>query len=469
MKAIKYIISTLVASSLLFSACTTVEPIDPDQPNWDTPVASIGENNKVIYEVNVRNFSKSGDFNGLRAELGRLNKMGVDVLWLMPIHPIGVEKRSGTMGSPYSVKDFKAINPDYGTNDDFKNLIKDAHDMQMEIWIDWVANHTAWDNSWITEHPEYYAKKGGKPYAPVINDIEWSDVAQLKMTALATQDAMIDAMKYWVSEFNIDGFRCDYASSPMIPATFWSKARTEIDAIKEVKWMCEADCETYYDDLLESFDYDYAWGFNDRLSDFATNGDLESLRQNCSDLFNNDRYSNGKSRMVYLTNHDLNADKGSEFSRFGTKLKALTVLYFTIYDMPLLYNGQEVGDDQQMGLFTKESVIWNNSTPEIETLIKKLSRLKRTTPALSGGSERGSIYIYPTDDMENIFAFQRKKGDSEVLVLLNFSSKSVSAQFAGNQPIGDFKNYLDGGTVNFANDPRFTLPANGYAVYLKKN
>src|SRR6218665_937378 len=205
-----------------FGSCNDDDvQVTPEIPN--SQISPVSAQNKVIYEVNVRNYSSQG-FNGVKNDLQRLKDLGVDIIWLMPIHPIGVEKRSGSLGSPYSIKDYKAVNPEFGTDQDFKNLIEAAHSMNMEVWMDWVANHTAWDHPWVSQHLDYYSSLNGQqPYSPN----GWNDVAQLNFNNQNLRAAMIDAMKYWVTNFNIDGYRCDAAT--FIPKDFWQQARTQVD------------------------------------------------------------------------------------------------------------------------------------------------------------------------------------------------------------------------------------------------
>lgn len=466
MKATK-ILFTVMVFALLMTSCKSNEPSKPTE-DWDTPVASIGKNNRVIYEINVRNFSKEGNFAGVTEQIDRLYRLGVDIIWLMPIHPVGIEGHNGSMGSPYAVRDYMAVNPDYGTIDDFKNLINAAHAKGIKVWMDWVPNHTAMDHVWLKEHYTYYAQKAGKPYNPVIGGVTWADVYQLNMKNEEVHNAMIDCMKFWVSECGIDGFRFDYASSDMISNDFWVSAKTALTAVKaDLEWMAEADCSTDNEKLLANFDFDYAWGFNDKITAFAASPAVTDLQAACQDLFNNKRYADGKAKMVYVTNHDLNADSGTEFTRFGRHLANMTVLSFTIYDMPLIYNGQEVGDDQHMNLFDKQTINWGNTDDKIQTLVKKLCRLKRTTKALASGSERGSLYIMPTENTTDLFSYKRSNGDSEVVVIMNFAGHSVTSQFAGVVPEGVFRDYLDGGDVSFADDPTFTIPAYGCKIYRK--
>lgn len=458
--SINKIICTLLFAAITLMACSkepvTPEPPGPPEPPGNTDVNPISKNHRVIYEVNVRNFSAGGNLAGVQNDLPRLKDLGVDILWLMPIHPIGEQNREGTFGSPYAVKDYKAVNPDYGTLADLKALVKAAHDMNMEIWLDWVANHTAWDHSWAKDHPLYYAEKDGiRPYSPQ----GWNDVIQLDFNNSEMREAMIDAMKYWVAEADIDGYRCDAAT--FVPLDFWQQARSEVDKVKKITWLEEGDAAAY----IPAFDYDYAWSFNTRLNEFGKSKDVTALKQACTGLFSNKVYAD-KGRMVYLTNHDLNSHESTEFTRYGNNLLPLMVLYFTIYDMPLIYNGQEIGYNKQMSLFNSDVINWTNVNQPVNTLLKKLTRLKRTTPALESGVGRGTLYTYTTDQ-ENIYAYVRKKGNSETVVLLNFADQPVTFKFIGNRPEGSFTNYFEGGKIEFGTNSSLSLPANGYAVYVK--
>jgi glycosidase len=418
----------------------------------------ISPNNKVIYEVNVRNYSPKGDFAGLEKDLPRLQELGIDILWLTPIHPTGEKNRNGSKGSPYSVKDYKKINPDFGNQTDLKSLIEAIHKAKMEIYLDWVGNHTAWDHPWVSEHPDYYASQNGKrPYSPD----GWTDVVQLDYSNPTMCAAMIDAMKYWVREFDIDGYRCDYATG--IPLDFWKKAKAEINAIKPLLWLEEGENTAY----LETFDYDYAWNFNDRLNEFGKDGDIEKLKSACNALFNDTHYAD-KGRMIYLANHDLDAYDGTVFSRLGNKALPLTVLYFTIHDMPLIYNGQEIGVNQSIGLFDVNLIPWTPVNPTMSALFKKLTRLKRSQPALESGKNRGTLAFYSTDN-DQVLAFSRKRDNNEVLVVLNFAANPVNFKFTNAAPDGSFSNYLSAaGKQTFDTPETISLAANGYAVYVKE-
>lgn len=425
----------------------------PEIQNSD--ITPISNQNKVIYEVNVRNYSKDG-FKGVTKDLVRLKNLGIDILWLMPINPIGKEKRNGSLGSPYAVSDYKAINPEFGNEADFKELIAAAHAQKMEIYMDWVANHTAWDHPWVKDHIDYYASLNGvRPYSPN----GWSDVAQLNYANPNLRVAMIDAMKYWVKNFDIDGYRCD--AVVFIPVDFWEQAIPQVNAVRKISWLAEGDKPEY----MTVFDYDYAWDFSNKLNAFGTGSDVSGLIQACKDLYNNPAYAK-KGRMVYLTNHDLNASSGTEQVRYGANVLPLSVLYFTIYDMPLIYDGQEIGMNKSMGLFDYDPVQWDPANKIYLNLFKKLTQLKRTQPALEDGANRGALKIYKTNN-PNVFAYSRIRGSNEVLTILNFNNVAVNFKWTGEVPSGNFKNYLDGGEKTFNATDGTILMEKGYSVFVK--
>ncbi|MDR0799631.1 MAG: alpha amylase C-terminal domain-containing protein [Dysgonamonadaceae bacterium] len=452
-----FLIGVVCAACSCFVSCGD-NGDDPDPVNPGTSDnLPITVNNRVIYEVNVRNFSLQGNFAGVEAALPRLRELGVDILWLMPIHPIGEKNKGGTKGSPYSVRDYLKINPDFGTESDLKSLIAAAHKAKMDVYLDWVGNHTSWDHVWVSEHIDYYASKNGqRPYSPE----GWNDVVQLDYSNQNMRAAMIDALKYWVREFDIDGYRCDYAIG--VPLDFWTKARAEVDAIKKIGWLEEGENTNY----LAAFDYDYAWNFNDRLNDFGKDSDIAQFKAACNALFSNSKYAD-KGRMIYLTNHDLEAYDGTVFERYGDKVIPLTVLYFAIHDMPLIYNGQEVGANKRTDLFNVSLIPWTPVNPTLSVLFKKLTKLKHTQPALESGKNRGTLSYYETDN-DKVLVFARKRGNNEVIVMLNFSPAPGTFHFTGTAPAGEFTNYLGSGKQSFNTANVVSLAANGYAVYVKE-
>lgn len=415
--------------------------------------------NRVIYEVFVRNFSPEGNFKGVEAQIPRLKQLGVDVVWLMPIYKLGDIGKWGTYSSPYAIKDYKAIDPDNGSAADLRSLISTIHANGMEIWFDWVGNHTSKDNVWVSSHPEYY---GNNFYSPN----GWSDVYQLDVNNAAMHEAMIDAMQYWVTEFDIDGYRCDYASGPS--EEFWRKATSRVlKNGKRIAWLAEDDSKP---ELVSKgyFDYNYAWAFHDRLMDQTRGINLNNLRNECANLHNESAYK-GRSRMVYLTNHDVVQDKGGTEDRiFGRYLKPMTVLQFTVYGMPLLYNGQEIQyKSEAVPLSEKKTIDWGNADTSMTQLITTLASLKHTEPALRTGSQNGSYTNLSTSNDNNIMAYRRSLGDSHVIVALNYSDNSQNFTFSTSLPAGTYKDVFTGKTINAANPGQITLPALGYAVFVK--
>lgn len=414
--------------------------------------------NRVIYEVFVRNFSPEGNFAGVEKQVPRLRELGVDVIWLMPIYKLGDIGKWGTYSSPYAIKDYKAIDPDNGTADQLHSLIDAIHANGMEVWFDWVGNHTSKDNVWVSTHPEYY---GYNFYSPN----GWNDVYQLDINNEAMHEAMIDAMQYWVSEFDVDGYRCDYAGGPS--EEFWRKATSRVlKNGKRIAWLAEDDSKPQ---LVSKgyFDYNYVWEFCRTLHQFKNNGkSLDDVRNHCMNLHNDSQF-NGRSRMVYLSNHDQVQDEGgSAVRRFGNYVKPFTVLEFTVYGMPLLYNGQEIGCDYgQVMLSEKTPINWNNPDNSMTDLIRKLIDLKHTQPALRTGAQKGTLTNLSTSNSNNIYAFRRSYNGSDVVVMLNFSGSQQSFTINGGLPSGQFTDAFSGNTADFATQKNFTLPAYGYAVY----
>lgn len=451
-----YMLSFVVM--LFFGSCDTRDTSGQNaQAVSNTDIAPVSAKNKVIYEINVRNYSSAGNFEGVQKDLARLKDLGVDILWLMPIHPIGEVNRAGSLGSPYSIKDYKAVNPEFGTAQDFKNLVDAAHALKIEIWMDWVGNHTAWDHPWVTSNIDYYSSQNGQqPYSPN----GWNDVAQLDYSNPAMRAEMIDAMKYWVQNFNIDGYRCD-AATLYIPVDFWVQAREQVNAIKKITWLNEGDNPAY----MVAFDYDYAWGYSNVLNTFGTGSDITNLVAESVKLFNNPNYKD-KGRMVYIANHDLNAHDGTEFTRYGANVLPLTVLSYTIYDLPLINNGQEIGMNKSISLFEKDPLVWDPVNKIHLDLHKKLVRLKKTQPALEDGINRGAMKVLPINK-PNVFAYTRTRGNNEILVVLNFNNVAVNYKFEGTAPSGEYTNYLTGEQKTFSANEGNILMEKGYAVYVK--
>ncbi|TCO09684.1 alpha-amylase family glycosyl hydrolase [Natronoflexus pectinivorans] len=402
----------------LISACgtqTQQEISKKQRPVSKVPIPD-WSHNAVIYEVNVRQFTPEGTFEAFAEHLPRLNELGVDFLWFMPIHPIGEKERKGTLGSYYSIKDYKGVNPEFGTFEDFKAIVNQAHDLGMKVFLDWVANHSAWDHPWVEKHPEWYDRDSlGNMFAPY----DWTDVAQLDYNNHEMRAAMIDALEFWVREANIDGYRCDVAG--LVPVDFWEDARVALDKIKPVYLLAEDEDETAL--LNKAFNSNYGWSFHHIMNAVAAG---EQNVTHVVEYFENlyETYPLGTYPMQFITNHDENSWASTEFERMGDAVKTFATLTFAIEGMPLIYTGQEVGMDHMLEFFEKDEVDWSdpmNMTPFYQSLI----RLKKENRALWNGKAGGEMTIITTEYPEEIFLFKREKDNNKVVALFNLSPQEI--------------------------------------------
>lgn len=427
-------------------------------------------NQNVIYELDLYNFTSQGTLAAAQQRLDYLKDLGIDIVWLMPIHPRGVQGRIGSLGSPYAPRDYHAVNSDFGTIADLKAFVAAAHQRGMQVWLDWVANHTAKDNVWITQHREYYNSTLTSPNG-------YGDVYQLDYSKEATQLAMIEAMEYWIDQADIDGFRCDYISSNTIPTSFWTRA---IKALKEYKpgktiyMLGEGDMANSVQRLLVcGWDYDYAWGFQSALVNNKSNpaGVLSQCRNLVGDL----RFTD-ISRMVYLTNHDQNYNS-SMTNQYGNNAYAFTVLTFTLYGMPMLYNGQETGYlmSRKLDYFNRTPINWNSVDNKMLNTVKALTALKHSCDALIDNGDRASEVTFLTTGNNNLIAYTRHHNAQTALVLLNLGTSAVNTVVSGLEA-GEWKLAIDvenisagltATPVNFNASQSFSVPAGGYKVYYK--
>lgn len=380
--------------------------VDPSPPEWSYDA--------TIYEVNVRQFSEEGSFAKVEEALPRLKELGVKILWLMPIHPIGEVERKGPLGSYYSVKDYFGINPAFGDEASFRSLVEAAHEHDMKLILDWVANHTAWDNPLTETHPEFYETDENGSFIPP-RGTDWSDVIQLDYTNPELRDYMVSALRYWVEEFDIDGYRADVAS--YVPTDFWNRVRRELDAIKPVFMLAEA----YEPELHPAFDMSYHWDFHHLMNRIAQGeaspNDIDAQFAATKEAFGEDAFM-----MNFITNHDENSWAGTTFDRLGNAKEAFAVLTATAEGMPLLYNGQETGLDKQLEFFEKDPIDWDYESKYVD-FYTRLMHLKRDHPALQNGSRGGAMQRISTSQDDAIYAFSRSAGEQEVVVLLNLSNE----------------------------------------------
>jgi glycosidase len=413
----------------------------------------------TVYEVNVRQFSPAGNFAGVTTALPRLKALGTDVIWLMPIFPVGKLKAKGSLGSPYSVANYEAVNPDFGTDADFKQLVDTAHSLGMKVVLDWVANHTAWDNPWITDHPDWYTKDGqGNITWPAGTD--WNDVADLDYSNMNMRAAMTDALKYWVSNFDIDGYRCDTAG--MVPTDFWNSATYAVDQIKPLWWLAEDQANGTL--LAQAFTSNYNWNLLGALNSLVSS---DVIARAVKDSVSN--YPAGTYPMNFITNHDENSWNGTEFERLGRAVKVAAAITFVTPGIPLIYNGQEIGMDHRLAFFEKDAINWgaNPAASAWTKFYAKLTSLRKNNRALWAGTDGGKLEVIKTRNSD-LLGLGRYVGTSRVVLFANLgaSAKTVvfspSAHFAGK-----YYAYASGKRVTLTKGKtlKIKIPAWGFVIY----
>jgi len=424
--------------------------VELKHPDWSK--------NATIYEVNIRQYTPEGTFKAFERELPRLKTMGIDILWLMPIHPIGLKNRKGKLGSYYAVKDYQGVNSEFGTLDDLKSLVKKAHEMGMYVIIDWVANHTAWDNPLVKEHPEWYSKSAEGDFQPT-PWYDWDDIIDFNYDQPGLRKYMTEALKYWVKEADIDGYRCDVAG--FIPLDFWNNVRHELDEIKPVFMLAEWEDR---DLLKNAFDMTYAWTLWDKMHAITIDGKpldglIEYLAHDVS-TFPKDGY-----RMTFTENHDKNSWSGNQYSNFGDGLETCMVLASTVNGMPLVYSGQEAGLNRSLAFFDKDPIVWKkHRNAEIYT---KLFALKHNNEALWNGARGGEMIRIYNDKPNQVISFYREKNGDKVLAIFNFSNKPIVVSLKSNHQTGNYTELFNGKNIELKGDDSFELAAWGYLVLTK--
>ena len=452
------VVAIAVASLFLFSCGSKKEEKESDKVESLPRLTSLSHpewsKNAVIYEVNIRQFSQEGSFDAVTKDLPRLKELGIDVLWLMPIFPIGEKNKKGTLGSYYSVRDYEDISPEFGTKEDFANFVQAAHNLNMKVVLDWVANHTSWDNKWIYDHPEWYTVDDS---GEMVSPFDWSDVADLNYDNMDMQQAMINALKYWVKNFDVDGFRCDVAG--MVPVEFWNRARKELDAIKPVFMLAEAEDAPL---IVDAFDMEYGWEFHNVMNHVAK-GDMDCDSIEAYFVRQLERNPQNAYKMNFTSNHDENSWNGTVWERLGDGAYTYAVLAATVPGMPLVYTGQEAGLDKRLEFFEKDPVDWKDH--EFFGLYKKLFQLKHENPALWNGAFGGTFDRVETSNNEEIYAFMRVKDDHSVIVVLNLSDKAQNITIANEAWAGTYKNLFDDKQMNIPFVWKLDLNPWEYRVY----
>ena len=398
------------------------------QPTW------LASSN--IYAVNMRQYTEAGTFEAFEEHLPRLKDMGVDILWFMPIFPICMVNRKGTLGSYYSIKDFCDVNPEYGNKTSFKKLVETIHGLGMKVVLDWVANHAAWDNVWTKTNPSFFEQdENGNFKAPY----DWDDVIQINHSNPDEQQAMIDAMKYWVTDFDIDGFRADLAH--LTPLPFWINARTQISSLKyDLVWLAETEDIPYH----EAFDISFAWKWMHITEGYCKgeqnfNSLLETLHYYSTD------FPLEAMRMYFTSNHDENSWCGTEYEKYGIWTKALAVFSTTWHGISLIYTGQELPVQRRLKFFDKDTIEWKEPI-ELHHFYKTLLHLRKTNPAISAGVKSLPVLLNGAADL-NVLAYYRRFEDRTIMVFLNMGSAPVQYYFSTDGLVGNYRNVFGGEDV----------------------
>lgn len=433
------------------SRYTPKEYVRLKHPDWSK--------NATIYEVNIRQYTPEGTFKAFESHLPRLKEMGVDIIWLMPINPIGVEKRKGSLGSYYSVKDYYGVNPEFGTLEDFKALVKKIHSMGMHVIVDWVANHSSWDNALAKDHPDWYSKTPEGHFQPT-PWYDWEDIIDFDYDKPGLRKYMTDALKYWVKETDIDGYRCDVAG--FIPVDFWENARKELDGIKPVFMLAEWESRDLHKD---AFDMTYSWSLWDKMHAAAKDnkgiGGLVEYMAHDVSTFPKNAY-----RMTFTENHDKNSWEGNQYSNFGDALQASMVLACTVNGMPLVYSGQEAGLDRSLKFFDKDQIVWKPHP--FAGIYKTLFDLKHKNQALWNGASGGEMIRIFNDKPEQVISFSREKNGDQVIPVINYSAKPATVKLSSKYQKGNYKELFTGTSYVLKGDDEFTLAPWKYLVLVRQ-
>jgi glycosidase len=435
----------LFAMAAIFSGCKLFRKEAPKAtpyPEW--------AKNSVIYEINTRQYSPEGTFKALKADLPRIKDLGIDILWFMPVYPIGEKDRKfqagdkTSLGSYYSIRDYQMINPEFGTPEEFKALVAKAHGMGFRVIIDWVANHTSRDNKWITEHPDWYKKDNN---GNIATPFDWTDCAQLDYGNRDLRREMISSMMFWVNNFDIDGFRCDMAG--LAPADFWETARAELQEVKPLFMLAENQDKPEL--CRMAFDSNYGWEMHHLLAAVTRNKQPASAILKLQSKIDSVMPQRGF-KMNFITNHDENSWNGTAREKFGEGERGCAVLTYTLPGMPLVYNGQEAGMTKRLRFFSKDTIDWSDT--RMTGFYKTLNSLKHRNQALWNPPHGGKLFTLTNTAPDKMVSFLRSSGSSRVLVLVNMGPESITAVITSSVADGKYINTFNQNKINFNADNR---------------
>lgn len=413
----------------------------------------------VIYQINTRQFTSEGTFAAAQEQLPRLKALGVDILWLMPIHPIGEVNRKGSLGSPYAVKDYMGVNPEFGTLEDFRAFVDAAHAQGFKVIIDWVANHSAWDNPLTTEHPDWYEQDWKDDFHPT-PWTDWDDIVDFNFNSPGLRQYMTEAMLYWVRDVGIDGFRCDVAG--FVPLDFWEEVRRQLDEVKPVFLLGEWEQRDLH---ARAFDATYGWAWKEAAHDIAQ-GKSDASRMTGYMQSHISSWPEDGMRMLYTENHDQNAWEGTPSEFYGDGLEAFMTLQFVMDGIPLIHNGQEAGNERRLAFFEKDPITWQDH-PQAEW-IRRLTDLKTRNPALWNGNWGGRLIPVETSEPARIVSFARVKDGNEVLGLFNLSPEETRFTLTDGPVAGAWQDAFTEERYTLALGDSIVLPAWGSFVMTQK-
>ena len=417
----------------------------------------------MVYELNVRQFSPSGTLAEAAGQLERLAALGIDIIWLMPIFPIGRERRKGSLGSYYSIADYTAVNPEFGTTDDARNFVRRAHELGIKVILDWVANHTARDARWTVEHPEWYEWDEAKN--ELATPFDWDDTAKLDYSNYEMRAEMIRSMRWWLDEVGLDGFRCDMAM--LVPLDFWETAVEELSAGRDPLFMlAEAEGAEFH---RRAFDASYTWELHHIFNAIAK-GQANAYTLGERLAYESSIYNGTEYRLLFTSNHDENSWNGSEWERMGAAAPAFAALTFVLSGMPLLYNGQEVGLSRSLAFFDKDPIAWGEASGVgvcMGELYRELIALKHAHPALEAGATGGDLYTMANSEPWRVFAVKRSVEGRSVLAVFNLSDSDADVEFYDEAFQGEWAQIGSPEKAHLSRNTNFHLAPWGFFVYYR--
>ncbi len=456
----KPILLAAVALCLMLTSCgkpptsdLSTEHTKPDAAQYGTPYTQVPEPaDAIIYQVNLHAFSAQGNFAGVQARLDAIKALGTNVLYLLPIYPVGIVK---TVNSPYCIRDYKGVNSEFGTLDELRILVAEAHKRKMAVLFDWVADHTAWDHPWIANKSWYKQDAAGNIIPPPKTG--WNDVAALNYDSMDMRNAMIDAMRYWVYQANIDGYRCDAAD--FIPADFWQQAIQSLRTIKTHKLLFFAE-GTRKENFTAGFQLKYGMSFYNNMVNrvYGTHQSVQSL-----DILNTTEYreATGDDQVVrYISNHDVDQSDGSPLTTLGGKQGSLAAFVVAAYmkGVPMIYDGQEVGCPVKLSFFDKTTPIDWSINSDLTEEYKRIIGLRNASKTI----RRGELHSFCTND---VCAFTKSLGTEQIVVIVNLR-RTPSTYTMPDALVGSgWKEAFSGAEVTLLN--RLELQPYQYQVYKK--